>query len=198
MLVKELVESANINTNEWKGVGDTYRNSQWSFGGKGEPTLLFIWWKNLVESSNGEISLTTNMLDYANSLRRNRVKNLGLKALRAEEFNGRCLTAYANKSPVKVALLLGQVFDDENTPDRVEARTLDTESWYVSSYDEPKNKFIIIRGLNTSENNIYEVSDESSRSIEIGFPAITSYPPAREKTGTTNSAKLQLHPAGKH
>jgi len=151
-LVKNVVELVNIKTDDWKGVGDTYRNSQWSFGGKGEPVLLFIWWKHLENSNDDKIFVKIDMLSLANKLRRSASKNLGIKAKRAEEFHNRCLTAFMNKIPVRVALLEGQEFHDEDKADTVDARELDSEDWYVTNYDEPTNEFILVREFSGEEN----------------------------------------------
>lgn len=150
-LVKDVVELVNIKTDDWKGKGDTFRNSQWSFGGKGEPVLLFIWWKHLENSNDGKIFVKIDMLSLANKLRRSASKNLGIKAKRAEEFHNRCLTAFMNKIPVRVALLEGQEFHDEDKADTVDARELDSEDWYVTKYDEPTNEFILVREFSGEE-----------------------------------------------
>lgn len=75
---------------------------------------------------------------------------LGIKKRRNWEYQNAVYEAYSKKLPIRFILLVGKRVDIEDAADdssQVKFRELDTEPWYVHTFDTDTGVFKIIRGI---------------------------------------------------
>lgn len=164
--VIDIVRSVGISVDDWaiNKDGETVTNPSanqskifnWSFGKENEPKLLFIWHSSLTKDDDENIVFIDSFKSYKDALGSIRGGNLKgskisakLRYDRAWSF-GDCVRKLAlSGSPCKVALLVAKdnQTTDELEPSSVKLRQLDSEDWYVHSYDVYTEEFKIVRGL---------------------------------------------------
>jgi len=169
-LLYHLVEQAGVCVAPWssgkKGViihpsRNSAYNSDWSFGGNTEPTVLCLWYDKL-QVVGDEILYKANMRSIAQQLdiaklsssdKRER-RRAAIKQPRAQNFDCRvrnaALSAVASNSMAVVRAIIGEGYrvDDDalaRTSSRMTKRHLDPDGWWIRSYDDYTGEFILVR-----------------------------------------------------
>jgi hypothetical protein len=166
-IVYELVRAAGIDVADWsidKGGNDidpatnTYRNSQWSYGGGDEPTALCVWWRDLTvvdglivfDGNSKEFHTTLGNELAAPGRTQSEAQRLRGKINKSRTFEAKVAEAYRKRKPVRLILLEGDAAGSDVaavTSSRTEARSLDSSSWYVHRYDPLLGSYRIVRDL---------------------------------------------------
>lgn len=166
--VRELVEEAGINVDDWAFTKDGEvienpndnigRNTSWSFiGADHEPIALCIWYIDIDWASDpaayhgNEHQYLQKLTDLAGT----RKDGDGLSRLNAKMRQGRRLQqavyeAFSKRREVRFILVDGDQVPIEESADRssiVRARSLDHVSWFVHEYDGMSGDFVIVRGV---------------------------------------------------
>lgn len=164
--IYDLVDQAGVDVRPWsisKKSGDeidpftnTYRNSQWTFGGKSDPLVACIWWNELVihegrivreGNSKGDANEWGNRLAAIQGT--NEGKNrLRPKITKAQAFDQLMSEAYRLRKPVRVVVLDGDratVEEAEFDSSKASKRKLDEVEWWVHSYDPYSGKYQLVR-----------------------------------------------------
>lgn len=164
--VMDLVEQAGIDITPWsiKKDGSSVKNQranphycyEWAFGGDEEPTVLCIWHKSL-QIVEGQICCIDSLRQLALELDRvaiNRTNPPNVRsrardqAKRARKFDSLLQRAFRRSQSVRVILLLGEDTGKSQVgweTSKVHFRSLDTDSWFVHSYDDENGKFNLVR-----------------------------------------------------
>jgi len=164
--IYDLVDLAGVDVRPWsvsKKTGEsidphtnTYRNSQWTFGGKGEPLVACIWWKELVivdgkivreGNSKGDANEWSNRLAAIQGS--NEGKNrLRPKITKAQAFDQLMSEGFRRIKPVRVVVLDGDratVEEAEFDSSKASKRKLDEADWWVHSYDPYSGAYQLVR-----------------------------------------------------
>lgn len=167
-VIRELLEKAGVDVSAWaidKGGHaienpntNTYRNSQWSFGGKGEPIVLCIWYSS-IKIVDGAIEYLDSFKqfseDLANSLTSpgrtgGEKQRLRGKIDKARAFDGVVYEAFKKRAPVRVIIVAGDRKDAEDAAvasSKTSERLLDDSSWFIHSYDVYTGFYRIVRDV---------------------------------------------------
>ena len=149
--VREVVEQAGIDVTAWarnqNGIlldnpnNNIARNTQWSFGGRGEPIALFIWHEESDWASDPpfRVGNTKQQQDKLNALSDRAVhagvkQRLRNKVNQTRNFQDALYEAKSKGLPVRVVLLDGhrtEIDDAGEDSSKVKARELDDVPWYA-------------------------------------------------------------------
>jgi len=164
-IVRELVKEAGVDVGPWafdahgnrleNPNANTYRNSQWSFGGGEEPTVLSVWMNSINWNVDPPVHIG-NQKAYQDKL--NDLAKLATTASekqqvrtwvnRAYAFYSAVQRTYSKQTAARVILIDGDRPDagaaEAAAP---KARSLDAASWYVHSYDPYIGEYRMVRGL---------------------------------------------------
>lgn len=164
-LIYELVRDAGVDVGHWsidvQGAAidphvNTYKNSQWTFGGGKEPMVACIWWSEL-GLLDGEIVRDGNSKEDSNGwmnrlATHERSREVGdrlrPKIKKAQAFDRMMSEAFLRRKPVRVVLLDGTRATREQAEFQSSSaylRTLDAEPWYVHAYDVTTGKYKLVR-----------------------------------------------------
>jgi hypothetical protein len=170
-LVYELVQEANLDVTDWSFDADgnpinpntnTYRNSQWSFGGEDQPIILCSWWREL-EAVGTEIHHRDNPkafgLQLANALAGpertpSEAQRLRGKIKKSTDVGARVGEAFRRRKPIRLILLDGEAAGWEvaaTTSSQTEFRELDPVEWFVHDYDPFSGEYRLVRGVRAPE-----------------------------------------------
>ncbi len=164
--IYDLVKAAGVDVALWeKSVVDnrtlnpysnSYRNSQWTFGGGDEPLVACIWWREIAindiglvreGSSKGDVERMGNILAVKGKDPSIAMK-LRNKITKAQQFDRLVSEAYRRRKPVRTAILDGKLsVDDESDPSSAEARELDPLEWFVHEYDPFSGHYLMVRNV---------------------------------------------------
>lgn len=164
--IYDLVKAAGVDVAMWeKSVVDnrtlnpysnSYRNSQWTFGGGDEPLVACIWWREIAikeiglvleGSSKGDVERMGNILAVKGKDPSIAMK-LRNKITKAQQFDRLVSEAYRRRKPVRTAILEGKLsVDDESDPSSPEARELDPLEWFVHEYDPFSGQYLMVRNV---------------------------------------------------
>lgn len=167
--ILDLVEQAGVDVRPWsesKLTGraidnpytNTYRNSQWTFGGGTNPLVACIWWTEL-DIKDGQIVLEGNSkgnaIDMGNRLATLRKtgesgNRLRPKITKAQAFDQLVSEAYRRRKPVRAVVLDGErasIEQAEYESSSASKRKLDDAPWYVHSYDPYSGEYRLLRNL---------------------------------------------------
>lgn len=164
--IYDLVEQAGVDVRPWsvsKKTGETidpftntYRNSQWTFGGKDEPLVACIWWNEIFiqddkivreGSSKGDANEWGNRLAAIQGTNEGKYR-LRPKITKAQAFDQLMSEAYRRTKPVRVVVLDGDratVEEAEFDSSKASKRKLDESKWWVHSYDPYSGKYQLVR-----------------------------------------------------
>lgn len=183
----DLVQNAGVDVSMWSRSKDgivtvparnTRYNSDWSFGGDNEPTVLNIWYDRLVDVG-GKICYFGNERKVIQHLDRMRVNanasdkhRIALQIPRAEDFDRRVRTEAiaavreGEMALVRVIVATGKMIDDNELGQRSSTtanRCLDKNHWAIKSYDDNNGDFVLVRTDVVSK-------DVPSNSNHVGLP----------------------------
>lgn len=164
--IYDLVKAAGVDVSGWeRSVKDnrpidpylnSYRNSQWTFGGGSEPLVACIWWREITPhelglvregSSKGDVERMANILAQKGKDPSIAMK-LRNKMNKAQQFDRLISEAHRKRKPVRAAILDGRLsVDDESDPSSAQARELDDLEWFVHQYDPFSGKYLLVRGV---------------------------------------------------
>lgn len=164
--IYDLVKAAGVDVAPWeKSVVDnrtlnpysnSYRNSQWTFGGGNEPLVACIWWREIEVraiglvregSSKGDVERMANIL-AVKSKDPSVAMKLRNKITKAQQFDRLVSEAYRRRKPVRTAILDGKLsVDDESDPSSAETRELDPLEWFVHEYDPFSGRYLMVRNV---------------------------------------------------
>ena len=167
-MIMDLITAAGIDVSSWsvKKDGSVVKKPranpsycyEWAFGGGGEPTALCIWHPSLKVSGGAivfEDSLRRHALELDNAAidRSNPshvVSRARDQAKRARKFDSLLQRGFHKAKPFRVVLLMGEPraqteFGWETSV--VKFRSLDSENWYVHSYNNDDGLFRLVRSI---------------------------------------------------
>ncbi|WP_143280966.1 hypothetical protein [Burkholderia cenocepacia] len=164
--IYDLVKAAGVDVAIWeKSVVDnralnpysnSYRNSQWAFGGGNEPLVACIWWREIAIKDIGLVLEGSSKADVERMSDSLAVKGkdpsiamkLRNKITKAQQFDRLVSEAYRKRKPVRTAILDGKLsVDDESDPSSAEARELDLLEWFVHEYDPFSGRYLMVRNV---------------------------------------------------
>lgn len=144
--VIDLVESIGFDVTDWgnfkggkeKAAMNPKYCYSWSFEDRSKNLIALNLWFSNVEIQNGNIVQNLNLRDAADR------STKSLRKRRAIEMDFLLQTAARLDMPVRVIIC-----DGSHDNDGADKRMLDSEPWYVGSYDSATGKCVLIRGLKT-------------------------------------------------
>lgn len=166
--IRELVELAGVDVAAWAVDRDgraienpntnTYRNSQWTFGGAGQPLVVCVWW-NQLGTDGQEVVHQGSSKEFSNELgsalaapdrRHGEAQRLRNKIAKAQAFDRAVYEAFSKRQPLRMVVLDGDAEDREDAAlvsSRASKRRLDEAEWYAHSYDPFSGKYRLVRGI---------------------------------------------------
>lgn len=165
--VREVVKQAGIDVRKWStnrnGVlldnpnNNIARNTQWSFGGQGEPIALFIWHGESDWGSDPpqRVGNTKQQQEKLNALSDRAVdagvkQRLRNKVNQTRNFQKALYEARSKGLPVRVVLLDGHRTEIDAAGEdssKVKARELDAVPWYVHDFSPFTGDYRLVRGV---------------------------------------------------
>lgn len=189
--VMDLVEQAGIDVMPWHTTagGRPVRNPRanpsycydWAFGSEKEGFLVCIWHGSLtlLDLPSGQaIVYNENFRDLALGLdrkaidrtqpseERNRARS---QAHRARAFDRALQLSFRRAMPVRVIVLEGDRRQREalgKASSTVDARKLDTESWFIHAYDNDTGNVLLVRGLVLSPVELPAARDDTETPLK--------------------------------
>jgi hypothetical protein len=162
--VRAVVEQAGIDVSAWETRkngqlienpnNNIYRNTQWSFGGTGQPSAVFLWYddKDWLTNPAQRSDNTKEMQDVWNAMADRSTDGSVKRKLRRKSDQARKLQemlyqAKAKRLPVRVVFVDGIQARPEESEDtsKVKARELDPVPWYVHELDPYTGKYRLVR-----------------------------------------------------
>jgi len=165
--IVDLVEEAGVDVRPWSvdrfglpvdPATNTYRNSQWTFGGDTDPCVACIWWEELC-LDNGLIVRESNSRADALNWEGRKLdakhdpevgRRLTPKIAKARAFDRLMSEAYRLRLPIRAVLLDGNRASSEQASfesSSASLRELDPASWFVHSYDAYTGQFRLVRDV---------------------------------------------------
>lgn len=133
---------------------NTHRNSEWSLGGKGQPTVIFLWhsgidWQAEKPDLIGSASVSQEILDRISlkttppgekQVLRGRLK----KTRKLREF---LYSSYKHRTPLRVVMVAGTEvgFEFAEASSKATARKADPIPWYIHEFDGATGRYKIVR-----------------------------------------------------
>lgn len=166
--VRQLVEQAGVDVSGWavdkngeeilNPNTNTYKNSQWTFGGSGAPIVVCVWWKDLAVKGDHlvhEGSSKGYSRDLGNALAApdrtsSEAQRLRGKIVKAHAFDRAVYEARSKQLPIRMVVLDGETPDEEDSAQvsaRASKRLLDESSWYAHAYDPFSGNYELVRGV---------------------------------------------------
>lgn len=164
--VRDLVERAGVDVSDWainiqgeviaNPNTNTYRNSQWTFGGLEQPIVVCIWWGHLeieldlIIHTGSAKGFITGLGDKLTSSERTpaEAQRLRNKIQKAQAFDRAISEAYRKMRPVRLILLDGEtegIETAEVASSHASKRRLDEANWYVHEYDPYSGDYKLVR-----------------------------------------------------
>jgi len=142
--VMDLVEQAGIDISDWSnfkgGIEKAATNPkycyEWSYVNQNNKVIVLNLWYSNIEFVGGEFIYNLNPRDTAN-----KEKGTGGRAKRAFNMDFALQKVVRESLPIRVIIC-----DNDGIKEHVERRSLDSEFWYVTSYDSDTGKCSLIRG----------------------------------------------------
>jgi len=167
-MIMDLVAEAGIDVSPWALKQDGTAVSipranpkycyEWAFGGEGQPAAVCVWHSSIT-TENDVIAYSDSLREHALLLDRiaitrenpPHVKSRARdQAARARRFDSLLQRAYRTRKPVRVVLLDGAPRAREELGwerSEVKFRELDSEPWYMHSYEDDTGRLRLIRGV---------------------------------------------------
>lgn len=189
--VRVLLEQAGQDVSDWaftkdgealKNPNDNIsRNTSWSFIGKeSEPAVLCVWYDEINQTGDTPIFVGNgrryrqSLLDLDTGERESDVRSrLRTWTRRSVDFDEVVLTCLKLRSRVRLIMVDGPRRDTSSALEtsEVSARSLDTEDWYVHSFDDQTGEYCIVRGVAPSAAIVKEAELLPDLGAEAGFQA---------------------------
>lgn len=189
--VRELLIQAEHDVSEWSFDQEgnplvnpntnSFRNTKWSFVGKPtEPVVLCVWFDDIqtidglhIHASNGR-QYRQRLIDRDKGEKRDDIRSkLRAWTNRSTEFDNALYTALSDSKPIRVIMVAGNRGDrddDAFETATVDARSLDSASWYVQSYDQATGEYRIVRGVKPNkiqETDTVILEDDITNDLEF-------------------------------
>ncbi|MBX3490609.1 HNH endonuclease [Parvibaculum sp.] len=197
--VYDLVEAAGLDVRDWAASATDPTNPQtnakyrsnWSFVDPGNAVVLFLWYDEL-EEKDDKIYQAFNLNDWLANFEANPRRHLRLS--RARAFRDAVRIAYQQHLLVRVIFIEGSkedISDPEAESSKIALRYLDSEPWYVESYDDTTGDCVITRGQQSGAHPLYvdqfSLHDDTQSSDPERRKAITR---SFKRSGAVRSSAL--------
>lgn len=131
--VIDLLERAGLDVSDWGGATNRAKSSEWTFGEANDAKVLTIWTSELQEI-DGAIIRQIEPKRYLSEFTPRQVR-------RAQRFIDAVRIAFNQQQPVQVILC---VLNPQRTG--AQFRDLDPETWCVTTHDEVRDVYTLVRG----------------------------------------------------
>jgi len=193
----DLVQSTGVNVSDWSNMKNKNRSpasnpnycNRWSFLQPGKVVVL-NYWHDQIEEVEGKLHISSTIKKNIKNLQKEKKSQSRARRINSAQRMDRDIqTAYREKLPVRIIVLLGRKRGEELSTDKaseVKYRMLDLMTWTITSYNVKTGDAVFTR-----DSELRNIEDEgwSGTELKASLNAYTSILRKELKGQKTNKSE---------